>query len=344
MNRNRAIYLCILLSSVCSTAQAQVLYRDKGKVITKAEYDADQLVNQGADFFHKGDNQAFLDATTKAMALAPHLALVQAAYGTALGTFGRYQEAREHLTKALSIDDNNPKGWCALAGLYISTGDNVNALKCYRTYLTKFPNDPNFEKIKSVVALIDQGTAEPSPKDSPDYYDSACGKTPYRWPLDKMPIAVYIFPGAKLRGYQLAFTDIVKDCFNEWSAATSGAVTFRFVDSPESSHIRVSWTDTSSKLAEPGTASQCAPYETDGVLTGADITLLTTELTPTVLSESKLKGRALQEVGHSLGLLGFSKSPGDALYFSETVVEHPSISQRDANTIRRLYGLQQEKQ
>jgi len=339
MNRIHSVYLCILLASLCSSAQAQgLVYTDHGKTITKAEYDADQLVNQGAVLLHKGDNQGFLDATTKAMALAPNRALVQAAYGTALGSVGRYKEAREHLIKALSIDDKNPKAWCALAGLYTTDGDNANALKCYRTYLTKFPNDANVEKIKSVVALIEQGTAEPS-GNSVDYYESACGDKPYRWPLDKMPIDVYICPGSKVRGYQPAFTTIVKDCFNEWSSATNGAVTFRFVDTPASSNIQVSWTDSGSTLSQPGMSCECIPYGKDGVLSRAEIKLVTTEITPTVLSEWRLKARALQAVGHSLGLMGFSKSPGDALYFSETLNDHPAISQRDTNTIKRLYGL-----
>ncbi len=181
------LVLCLSVSiGLCllgGIAKADMVYTDRyGKTITQQQYQALKLVDQGAVFLHEGKNQEFLAETEKAMAMAPELALVQAGYGTALGSLGRYNEAREHLEKSLSIDDNNPKAWCALAAIHTTLGHNAEALKCYRTFLSKFPNDQNASKIKSVVAILTEGIAATANDSGPDYYDSACGAHPYKWP------------------------------------------------------------------------------------------------------------------------------------------------------------------
>jgi predicted Zn-dependent protease len=48
-----------------------------------------------------------------------------------------------------------------------------------------------------------------------------------------------------------------------------------------------------------------------------------------------LKNIATHELGHALGMLGHSKQEGDMMF--DVTDEHSRLSQRDINTLSRLY-------
>jgi hypothetical protein len=334
----RPIFILFILSVLAFNSPVragEMVYTDHGKTITKREYDADKLNDQSRQFLHEGKDQESLEAATKAFELAPELALIQCTYGTILGKVGRYDEAKQHLLKGISIEDNNPLAWCALAAIYTSTGNNPEAIRCYDHYLAKFPTDANVPKIKSIVGILRANAGDNS--SSGDYKASACPDG-YRWASNRMPISVYIASGAGCHGYRDNFPDIVKTAFQDWAAASNGLVSFRFVDQPATANIRVSWTDTTKVFSKVGDGGECVPYETGGMLTGATIKLMTRELLTPYASDDRVKGMALHEVGHALGIMGHSTSPKDAMYFSERVVAIPKLSDRDAKTVQALYS------
>ena len=68
------------------------------------------------------------------------------------------------------------------------------------------------------------------------------------------------------------------------------------------------------------------------------ITLLTSDLVVDSLPDARMKQRILHLAGNSLGIMGTSSSPHDAMYFSATADDQNSIvTDRDAKTIQRLY-------
>ncbi len=148
-----------------------------------------------------------------------------------------------------------------------------------------------------------------------------------------MPIEVFIAPGTNCRGYRNDFVNTVRSAFADWSSASNGVVTFRFVDSPAKARIKVLFTDTTSAFSEAGLSSECVPYEKNGVLTAADVKLLTIDTVQPlqVLSDPRFRVRALQTIGKSIGIFGGSQSPSDVMYLSETVdPQNTAISSRDA--------------
>jgi tetratricopeptide (TPR) repeat protein len=357
-----ALGLGLVVSALSAAAQDRTYMYD-GKEITKNQADAIELVNQGKGLLVQGKYKELLESADKAVMLAPDMALSQALYGTALSKVGRLDEAREHLVKALSIDANLPKAWVSLGAVYTSLGNNAEALNCYHTYLKKFPDDSHVALVKSIIDLANKANAptEPNSCTSPnsstspknptaanapaapdsgdDYFAQACGQDPCRWPADQMPVTVYIAPGKSAQGYRDSYIELVKQACADWSSASKGKVTFRFVGSPENCKIRVMWIDSAAQLINKGAASECKTTHSGDVITAASIKLLTVDPVEKTVSDAKMKNLALNQIGTAIGIIRSSSSPHDAMYFSATTDnQNTVVSDRDAKTIQRLYA------
>ena len=63
-----------------------------------------------------------------------------------------------------------------------------------------------------------------------------------------MPLKVYIESGDGVMGFDPRFGKILRSAFGEWSKASEGKVTFRFVDNSDDADIRGSWTSDPSQF------------------------------------------------------------------------------------------------
>lgn len=163
------------------------------------------------------------------------------------------------------------------------------------------------------------------------------------WPLERMPLKVFISDGAGTPGYQDYYPDFMRKAFNEWQGTSSGKVRWQEVASPEQADIVVSWT-AEAKPKGPGVEAG-ETKSTIGVnrFTGqqniirAHISILTS-LMGRPFDDVDTYKTCLHEVGHAIGMEGHSSVASDIMYPILNKAQTPYLKERDINTIAELYS------
>ncbi len=202
-----------------------------------------------------------------------------------------------------------------------------------------------------------------TPPITTDYCDTVMAATKNRvLRFKNMPVKVYITPFP-----EPGFTEACISGFDEWENRTNGMIAFLRVDDPEQARVKVVW----KRLGDKGTSKDCmlgaqtitrwqqkhptpmgvipvsgipvpifiprfgAQYSVEPQVIEVNLDL--------VYSRDKdirlvvLKNVVTHELGHALGLLGHSPMRADLMY-TETD-ETSRLSQRDINTIKKLYEM-----
>ncbi len=173
-----------------------------------------------------------------------------------------------------------------------------------------------------------------------DYLAEASTNGVARWPVERVPIKVFIEEGKPEIGYTAELKETLKQAFTDWSSVSSGHLKFEMLPTRDNAQIICDWTNDPKKMMTPkeGGYTIVTP-DTKGIL-HADILILT--LPPggsKTMPPNFAKRVALHEVGHAIGLLGHSSSPNDVMY--DTVPPNDqatALSDRDKNTIVSLYS------
>jgi predicted Zn-dependent protease len=69
-----------------------------------------------------------------------------------------------------------------------------------------------------------------------------------------------------------------------------------------------------------------------------DISIVTKDFSGKAIADEEIRRVCLHEVGHALGLHRHSSNNFDIMFFSETKAGSPALTQRDRNTMARLYA------
>ncbi len=334
----------------CDVARAQILM--DGKEISQGAYDA---FNAGRNFLHSNNNADAVESLRKASELAPDNADIHHMYAVALAKTGQSVAAINELRTALNLNSNLAATWVTLGGLYQSTGQLDKSIETFRTYLSRFPADRDAKKIASLVSGLEgerakmiatYGQAGQPQVSETDYYVEVTREGIIRWQPAQMPLKVYVTPGDSVPGFRPQFADILKQSFAAWSQASNGLVSFALVDRPEQAQIICQWSDDPNKfknIAEAGHAVLDSSTKT-GLVRGT-ITFLTVPLVEqNPVTDNRMRRTCLHEIGHVLGLAGHTANPDDAMFHTMGVADTwKDLTQRDANTIVRLYTLSSEQ-
>jgi TonB family protein len=178
-----------------------------------------------------------------------------------------------------------------------------------------------------------------------DYLTQANPGKFVRWPVNRIPLKVYIENAPGVPGWKPAFNVYMRDAFAAWVKASDGRLTFDMVGDPYHAKIVCHWVRTPdpSKFDNPreqGVTLFKWLYERSNPkicnAQSAEIYILTVRRgTDDVLDDESMRIVCLHELGHALGIAGHSPYDDDIMY--PMLNGTRKLSPRDIASIRKLY-------
>ena len=284
-------------------------------------------------------------------------------------------EAINLWTEALNIDPNLWTAYLGLGQAYDSQKEYAKSLEAYKNYLKLAPTQaPDIESIKESVKylshLLKNGEEIIKSKDYlPLIKTKHQGKELFvRWNLTK-PVKLYFYPAEGVTNYRSEFQNAFLEGAMIWQEVLPD-LEFEVLEKKlkekeiiEQAQIKIVFPSRFKVKGDPNNPiasqidAQSFPIIRDkknfrvlGVIMISPFTYYQSQIAIPLepLSElkpdeqiKKLKIIAAREVGHTLGLWGFSPNPDDLMFEGE--VNELRLSDRDKNTIKKLYELDPTK-
>jgi tetratricopeptide (TPR) repeat protein len=250
--------------------------------------------------------------------------------------FNKFDEAHKHLTLALKFSPNDKSALVDTGSYYQQMGDIAKASSYFQKYLSLYPDAPDAVTLRQLLWSFKRANVTTVDEKATNYLKEATGAKPVRF--DKKILNVYFEPATGVTGFHNNYAGILNEALDQWTQA-SKMLTWITVADKNSADIVCKWVDSlldanGKPTIETGQAETRASANT---LKLSLILLSTLPLGDTEVNDSTVKYMCLHEVGHALGLRGHSPHKEDIMFFSERAIEKPELSDRDKNTIEKLY-------
>jgi len=249
----------------------------------------------------------------------------------------QFDEAKQHLLRAMQLNKSDPQTWEDLGFLYCEEGKFAKAADAYERFLVMKPRYSNAASIKDLISRLKEESKAAQSKESPDYFDFLVNKQ--IWRTERMPIKVAIENGSGLKNYKDEYQIFAHDAFLQWSKSSNEKINFEFVNNPDAADITLKFIDDPNSLANTSENGDNEISASGTNLEHVDITILTVASGNRMLNSNAIKSVILHEIGHAIGL-DHSANPKDVMFgfASSNRLFLASISERDASTLRRLYA------
>jgi tetratricopeptide (TPR) repeat protein len=130
-------------------------------------------------------------------------------------------------------------------------GGRLNlAMSWYSKYLALEPDAKDRKEVEALIVSMQQTAAETATDrpGSSDYYASAVCYGTFRWPLQKLPLKVYIDNGKKTKNFREHYKEMMVEAFDAWSKASGGRLAWKLVKSKRKADIVCKWASDMSEL------------------------------------------------------------------------------------------------
>ena len=267
-----------------------------------------------------------------------------------------YDQAIAEFQKALQLDSKMTDCLVNIGSCYQVQGRTDEAITFFHNYLKKNSHSKDAETVQGMIHALEKYKREHIESDpaSPDYVPSICDEGfVRRWPINKMPLAIYISNGTNddgqpVQGFREEFNYILLGAINDWMKASHHRLSYRLVTDPKQADLACTWTDDPAFLhdegnkVEQGVAQVFAETKpgTDGtksILSAHVRILVLNRDTNAALTSDDMKKTCLHEIGHALGIVGHSPSNKDVMFYSNASAVWPALTKRDKATVLRIY-------
>lgn len=263
--------------------------------------------------------------------------------GNCYNELGQYPKAIEYYKMVLKKTKVNAVIAGNLSDTYQKMGQNDAALRWLKVACALDPSIAKDQKTRALIRKLQDPLSNPlSSLADLDYLSGL--KESHIWSPASMPIKVYVVQNPKLPNVSSALTKALSAALDQWCGASGGAITYKIVDSKACANIVYTYTNDPAAVKsdhELGANGSSEVYisKTTKAIDRVSTTILVSEKPGSpIYSGEILTKLCLHELGHGLGLHGHSSSNQDIMFFTANLPNiGPRLSERDKNSIKRLY-------
>jgi tetratricopeptide (TPR) repeat protein len=290
----------------------------------------------------------------KAAQLWPQSAPIHYNLGFCYHDCGEYSAAVKEFQAAFQLDPEMSDCIINIANCFQMQGKAKEAVGWFELYLKQKPAGTETQEIRGMIRSLRRYQLEQVETDpqSSDYFEAVTENwKPRRWPLNKLPLKVYISNGRAedghfVQGFREEFNVLLLESLNAWMKATVNRLSYRLVTDASQADIWCTWTNDPAFLHEAGNkVEQGAAHITSSLLPDGTrliqsvhvVILVLARETKKPLTTDEMRMTCLHELGHALGLAGHSTNNRDVMFFSEAPSVWPALTKRDKQTLFRIY-------
>jgi tetratricopeptide (TPR) repeat protein len=304
---------------------------------------AADLQSEGAQYFRARDFAKALDCFNAALKQQPNDWKVMQSIASCHNRLGHFDTAVGNLQKSIEVGGLHASQCTIMAGALEGLGQPKQALHWLQLACSLEPAQAMNPTMQAAIRRLKDPLINPSGSPSAsDYMDGLVSV--YKWRKNEMPIKVYVRKNYQLPGFYDQFVTIVRDSVDQWCDATKRSVTYIFVNALDSANLVYDYTDRRELCSsdhEPGLEGgvEMKIRSDDKTPVAGNIVILVKD-GPNALAfrDPVLINKAcLHETGHALGLHGHSANNNDVMFLAATPKRVAKLSQRDKNTMRKIY-------
>ncbi|MGI0085470.1 MAG: tetratricopeptide repeat protein, partial [Nitrososphaerales archaeon] len=155
---------------------------------------------------------------------------------------GHYQDAVSYVQKSIELGGLHSRQCTIMAAALEGLGQPKQALNWLNLACSVDPAQAANPGMQSAIRSLQDPAKNPTGSpNAPDYLSGLVSVS--RWRKQDMPIKVYVRSNYQIPGFYPEFTAIVRDSLDQWSKASGGAASYKFIDNREAANLIFDYTD-----------------------------------------------------------------------------------------------------